>query len=103
MSLVAIDTVNGLALEYVRVSTYRVLERELGQILRGHPNEEKTHTYSSLCQYYTQYNSTHIYMKLINLDLGCSLNNVCTINLGESTSAPGVNAYKHLGGILGFS
>ena len=86
------------------MSTYRVLETELGQILRGHSNEEKTHVYSSLRQYYTQLNTPYIYIytKLINLDLGCSLNiqfNVCTVNLGESASAPGVNVYKHLGDI----
>ena len=44
MSLVAIDTVNGLALEHIRVSTYCILKRELGQILRGHPKDgENTH------------------------------------------------------------
>ena len=45
MSLITIDTMNGLTLEYVRVSTYCFLEGELGQILRSHSEGgEKTFT-----------------------------------------------------------
>lgn len=40
MGFVTIDTVNGLALENLRLPAHRILEGELGHFLWGHSNEQ---------------------------------------------------------------
>ena len=59
MSLVAIDTVDGLSLEHLRVAAYCVLQGELGEVLRSHPEERESGgglSYSLVWQHWNDHN-----------------------------------------------